>query len=112
MIILLQTIFHCLFLHRKHGTEISLTSQQIATTIASNLITESLELSTNEPYSTLFYLRLNYNKPSTIDESKVFQVLLRRYFFGFNFWKLAAYHRYPFSVLFLNFLICLRVQFL
>ncbi|XP_077255947.1 uncharacterized protein LOC143893934 isoform X2 [Temnothorax americanus] len=58
----------------KYKIEISQTPQQIATT-KSNLIIESLESSTNEPYSTLPHpqSRLNYDKPSTIEEDKVFQ---------------------------------------
>ncbi|XP_011867254.1 PREDICTED: uncharacterized protein LOC105561673 isoform X2 [Vollenhovia emeryi] len=58
----------------EHGIEVSLTRQQIATT-KSNLIAESLESSPNEPYVTLPYPtpRLNYNKPTVLDESKIVQ---------------------------------------
>lgn len=54
-----------------------MTHRQIATT-KSNLVRKFSESSTNEPDLTLPYSRsrLNYNKFSTIDENKVFQVLI------------------------------------
>lgn len=74
MVILQIILFVCVSLSRKHGTEVSLTHQQTAAT-KSNLITESLGSSTNEPYLTLPYPQFRLNKLLTTDEGKAFQVL-------------------------------------
>lgn len=77
----------CLSSHRKH--EVSLTHQQTVTT-KSNLITESS--STNEPDLTLSYSQSRLNPFSTIDESKVFQVLIH---IGINYLNIEIYFLYP-----------------